>query len=569
MNFEFLRRIAAEAVDAELSQIAETGGAEEGLVSRADITVDAQPAKSPITEEDEYEWIVRSTPSAVLELIGFDEWSEPNLTPPVELSNNQAEEPEAEEYAPMWHGRLARGLESSPVADQEDFAAEWSAPDLSPQVELSNIDEAEQNASLPVSGEVEFAAEWSAPDLTPPVNFSDIEESEAEDNASLSASAEEAVQDDLSEVTLSPQVVSFSDVEQRDAEDNASLSGVEQEEFAGEVSDLTLMSGPTDFSESESEEEESAAPSRTEDTLAHIGPSPQPPGSLSIQYPVVHLLKDPPEIWDQVPEQPAEFHPAVTFLARVAANNQKLMLMTLGVMLLCGVCTFAILKLWQADRGNAVAVQAQPEHRIEVPQPTVAATAPTETGPTAQKSAASPVDSSDKSSAASVDSSSRDAENKNIGKPADSDETAKTSTESMKNTANAAKNSGKGKALATTAHAANKAKGEPTSVARSASRNTRSSAPAVARNTTTSRNSPQSPRNTTTASKNSPATSRRTTTASTSSPSTARKPAPAPVISYGDGETRPRLVTQRISATKDDQPKRADESRRSPGHPSP
>src|ERR1700741_1503733 len=140
MFFEYFQEISGEAL----------GGAGKSSRSELDeITIETEAVKLSNLEEDEYDWIVRSTPSAFDSRVNFDEWeewNEPNLTPQAELSHNAGNE--AEEIAPSWHGRPARDLESTPVSPPADFAPDWSAPDLTPEVNPSDLEvrEAEEPA---------------------------------------------------------------------------------------------------------------------------------------------------------------------------------------------------------------------------------------------------------------------------------------------------------------------------------------------------------------------------------------------------------------------------------------
>jgi len=73
---------------------------------------------------------------------------------------------------------------------------------------------------------------------------------------------------------------------------------------------------------------------------------------VSAAVPVVRTLKDPPEIWDLVHEERVAFDPGWAFVTRVTSSKTNLMLLTLAVILISGVCTFAVLRL-RDDRGRS------------------------------------------------------------------------------------------------------------------------------------------------------------------------------------------------------------------------
>ncbi len=90
---------------------------------------------------------------------------------------------------------------------------------------------------------------------------------------------------------------------------------------------------------------------------------------------VVRTLKAPPEIWDLVHETPGDFNPGGTFVARLTSSKTNLILLTLAVMFISGVCTFAVMKLRDDRKRGGAAAQVQEER------------GPSQTAPASQVSA--------------------------------------------------------------------------------------------------------------------------------------------------------------------------------------
>lgn len=481
-------------------------GAELDSVSD-EMTIETQPVKLSKAEEDEYEWIARSTPSASGRQSFIDEWSGSESTPqPLHVSDIEAYE--GEEIVP------STMLDDGVIAD-------WSGPELfpAPRVSLNNVEANEYDEAAgrePSLVEESTFAEWSGPELVPaqPVDLKEANESEETATSEPSALLEESA---FAEWT-GPELMPAQPVD---------LKGIAPNEL---------------------EEVATLAVSRLDEDTAVPGLFVDQPGPF-----VVHSLKNPPEIWDQVPEQPADFHPAVTFLARMTADNRKLASVTLAVMFICGVCTFAVLKL-----RNAVVAEAQSEHRMEVKPPASdsvnkegvpAPSVPTVAEPAGKQVTASSEPANDKSSPTSVDSTKaapsvdstnqktatepvdpRSGVNSDRKKPAEPDAPAK----ALKNTAGTAKNVVKKNTAATARNV-------------SAVANKRKSAPDTR---TVAKSASATPRGATTIGRNAAPTSRSAPTTETRIEAE-RISQPAPTIIVGDGETRPRRVTPRTSDSKE------------------
>ncbi|HXD29761.1 MAG TPA: hypothetical protein VN643_01505 [Pyrinomonadaceae bacterium] len=557
-----------------------------------EVTIETRSVKVFSAEEDEYEWIVRSTP-AIATHIFIEDWREPelmrppsaNLTQlgecnqsvsrPVEIADgsppvdSERSAPDVQLVSPAVAADASEAMAdsaSATVGDESVFA-DWTGPDLvpatpasfesvsrrvgiacdSPPVASERSETSNQSVSPAVadgSPAVDGAfIDWSAPDLVAPpqVNFEDVELGADADLVQSSSSVtidESAFAEWTGPELLPPPPVgagnNLNDIEANKLEEPpASELSLAGESASSEWTGPELMpAAPVESKEIEADEyEEITEPGSSRlDDEAEVDRCIAPDTVAAVQTrtlvvqcrpSVVHALKDPPEIWDQVPEQPADFHPAVTFLARVTADNRKLLLVTLAVMVFCGLSTFAVLKLRQLDRDIEFVTKAQSEHRKEVQPPTVV-----------------------------------DSVNKEVTKPAIMEGTKETvpppsiatatgSNDRIEATSSTVSNTAKSNATATARNVTsvpNKPKSAPDSrtVAKTASTARKGTTPRIAatitrRASTTSR-SAQTSRST-------PNTPRR------SEPE--RTPDPTPIITVGDGETRPRRVTQRTPATKE------------------
>src|SRR6266576_2891924 len=91
---------------------------------------------------------------------------------------------------------------------------------------------------------------------------------------------------------------------------------------------------------------------------------------------VVRTLKDPPEIWDLVPQTPRAFNPGGTFVAHLSSNKTKLAMLTLAVVLLSGLCLFAVTTLRDARNRSGAAAQVPDEPGTSQAVPATQASAP-------------------------------------------------------------------------------------------------------------------------------------------------------------------------------------------------
>jgi hypothetical protein len=93
---------------------------------------------------------------------------------------------------------------------------------------------------------------------------------------------------------------------------------------------------------------------------------------------VVRTLKDPPEIWDLVPQAPRAFNPGGAFVAHLSSNKTKLVMLTLAVVLLSGLCLFAVTTLREARNRAGAAAQVQDEPGTSQAVPATQASAPSD-----------------------------------------------------------------------------------------------------------------------------------------------------------------------------------------------
>ena len=91
---------------------------------------------------------------------------------------------------------------------------------------------------------------------------------------------------------------------------------------------------------------------------------------------VVRTLKDPPEIWDLVPQAPRAFNPGGAFVAHLSSNKTKLVMLTLAVVLLSGLCLFAVTTLREARNRAGAAAQMQDQPGTSQAVPATQASAP-------------------------------------------------------------------------------------------------------------------------------------------------------------------------------------------------
>ena len=91
---------------------------------------------------------------------------------------------------------------------------------------------------------------------------------------------------------------------------------------------------------------------------------------------VVRTLKDPPEIWDLVPQVSRAFNPGGAFVAHLSSNKTKLVMLTLAVVVLSGVCLFAVTTLREARNRAGAAAQMQDEPGTSQAVPATQASAP-------------------------------------------------------------------------------------------------------------------------------------------------------------------------------------------------
>lgn len=91
---------------------------------------------------------------------------------------------------------------------------------------------------------------------------------------------------------------------------------------------------------------------------------------------VVRTLKDPPEIWDLVHEAPRAFNPGGAFVARLTSGKTNLIMLTLAVLFLSGLCFFAVTTLRDSRNRAGAAAQAQDERGTSQAVPASQASAP-------------------------------------------------------------------------------------------------------------------------------------------------------------------------------------------------
>jgi hypothetical protein len=91
---------------------------------------------------------------------------------------------------------------------------------------------------------------------------------------------------------------------------------------------------------------------------------------------VVRTLKDPPEIWDLVHETPRAFNPGGAFVAHLTSSKTKLIMLTLAVMFLCGLCFLAVTTLRDSRNRAGAAAQVQDEPGTSQAVPASQASAP-------------------------------------------------------------------------------------------------------------------------------------------------------------------------------------------------
>lgn len=95
---------------------------------------------------------------------------------------------------------------------------------------------------------------------------------------------------------------------------------------------------------------------------------------------VARTLKRPPEIWDLVQETPVQFNPGGAFVARLTSSKTKLILLTLAVLCISGLCAYAVITLRDGRNRGGASAQVQEERgtseTVPASQASVPATVP-------------------------------------------------------------------------------------------------------------------------------------------------------------------------------------------------
>jgi hypothetical protein len=129
------------------------------------------------------------------------------------------------------------------------------------------------------------------------------------------------------------------------------------------------------------------------DELERVGKTEAEKDEVPARPVVLRTLKEPPDIWELVPQAPAHFNPGGAFLTRLAANKTNIILVPLIVLMLSGGGYFAFLKFRESN--NVVTTPAKlPQSTQQTPtsrpaQPSVE-TPPAETN-TLQSNTTAPI----------------------------------------------------------------------------------------------------------------------------------------------------------------------------------
>ncbi len=129
------------------------------------------------------------------------------------------------------------------------------------------------------------------------------------------------------------------------------------------------------------------------DQLILDGPEEQEVEQNTAEPPVVKTLKDPPEIWElvQVHEMPGRFDPGLALVSHLSSRKAKLILLTLTVVLISAVCTFAVLRLRGFQVLSGATAQGQEERGTNQSVPaSQASKTPTSAGSVASDTTNSP-----------------------------------------------------------------------------------------------------------------------------------------------------------------------------------
>src|SRR3989442_2043470 len=81
---------------------------------------------------------------------------------------------------------------------------------------------------------------------------------------------------------------------------------------------------------------------------------------------IVRTLKDPPQISDLVHERPGQLSPAAAFVPRLTSNNTNLFVMTVAVLFISGLCTFAVLTIREARKRNTAVARVREEGASQI-----------------------------------------------------------------------------------------------------------------------------------------------------------------------------------------------------------
>jgi len=537
-----------------------------------EMTMETRPVDLSDCGEEEYDWIVRSTPATSDLFTLVDDWSEreavvsqrvdvadpgiyqfEELTEPTasttaerflaEWSGPELVQPATEIFEPQPNEDEEVAMSAASAVVEEVDLAEWSEPELvQPATEFldtsPNADEEVDiaTASAP-AGEVDLA-EWIGPELAPPSHSLDTQPNENDELEMSTASAPGTVPGAVATGSKTQNEVDLSEWSEPElAPPSDSLDTKPNED-----DELEVSTGPAPGTVPGAVATGSKTQNQVDVTEASGSESAMPVESDSSAVP---SLKYPPPIWDQVPVYPAaEFHATGAFLTRLSAINWTLVLATVMVMSICGVCAFAILKLVQLDQNKAPApaqqLAKQPDSRVEAPSRSVDEK-PAEPVTPGSETAAAPSAAASAPSSAQPESKSATAGDNKLARPDSRAEAPKNST-----TRNVV---AKAPSRTVLANRRNTTPSNPRQIARNVSTShssvsTPKSSPTLGRSSSTSRGSSPTSRGSSPSNGSSqpsrggsPSSGRRT------EPTTNNGSQSAPVVNTGNGSTRPRRVT--------------------------
>jgi hypothetical protein len=529
-----------------------------------EITMETRPVDLPDCGEEEYDWIVRSTPAASDVFPLVDDWSTPDAMPP-----------QRDNFADPGAYQSEELTEPTASTTAERFLAEWSGPELvQPATEIfdtpPNEDKEIEMSTAPAVGEEVDLAEWSGPELVQPaIEIFDTQPNEDDELEASSASVGEVDLSEWSGPELAPPIIeSNEELEMSTAPAPGTVPGAvatgsktQNEVDVVPWTKPELATPSTEFFDNQATEDDelevstASAPATVLGAVAtgaktqnevDLAERSEPESAVSVESESsVVPLKYPPPIWDQVPVYPAaEFHATGAFLTRLSAINWTLVLATVMVMSICGVCAFAILKLVQLDQNKAPAaaqqLAKQPEPRVEAPARSTDEKPAEPVTPASETAGSNP-------SAAST-SSTGQPESKSAADTTQPVTASENKLAKLGSHAEASKNSTKGNVITK-------------APSRTVLANRRNTAPPnprqIARNISTSHSSVSTPASSPTSVRNSPSSSGRSPSSGASSPSSrgsspsGRRTEPttnngsqsAPTVNPGNGSTRPRRVT--------------------------